>query len=704
MGGRRIARPQPRSHWVLLTLLLVTVFVLLVIAGVTSGQLGEGDHQPVSRASSARVPSAVLKGGPVIDPARPDAPGLAMPDRHVALTFDDGPTKWTADILDELKRRDVKATFFVIGTRVADRPDLVRRMLAEGHEVGVHTMTHINMANVPAWRQRLELDQTQLAIAAATGETTDLLRPPFSSLAKDLHPSEWQAIERTRNYRVVLADRDTEDWRRPGVAKIVARGTPEHGKGAVIMLHDGGGNRAQTVAAVDRLITELKHRGYTFDTVTQGVGVGSPWHAASTSERIRGDISVTVIRAAKLLVDVLRVAFVALAALAVARTLLLLLFARRHVRRPQPRGVRSHPGVSVVVPAYNEELGIAASVRSLTASDYPLFEVIVVDDGSTDATAEVVRSLALPGVRLIQQDNAGKPAALNAGIAAAQYEVLVLVDGDTVFEPDAMAALVAPFEEEPGIGAVSGNTKVGNRGGLLGRWQHIEYVIGFNLDRRMFDVLQCMPTVPGAIGAFRRSALEQVGGVSDETLAEDTDLTMAICRAGWRVVYAPEARAWTEAPASLGQLWRQRYRWCFGTMQAMWKHRRSVIERGASGKLGRRGLPYLLAFQVLLPLLAPVIDIAALYTVIFLGTPTIVYVWLAFLALQYVGAIYAFRLDGERLGPLWTLGLQQFVYRQLMYLVVIQSTASAMYGIRLRWHKLRRTGDLESAPAGPSVP
>jgi len=698
MGGKRALRREPRSHWVLLTLLLVTVFALLVIAGVSSGRLGEGVHEPKSRASDARVPSAVLRGGPVVDPSRPDRPGLSIPDRHVALTFDDGPTKWTADILDELKRRDVKATFFVIGTRVADRPDLVRRMVAEGHEVGVHTMTHVNMANVPAWRLRLELDQTQLAIAAATGETTDLLRPPFSSLAQDLHPSDWQALEGVRNYRVVFADLDTEDWRRPGVAKIVASGTPKGGKGGVVMLHDGGGNRAQTVAAVDRLITELKNRGYTFDTVTQGVGVRSPWHAASTSERVRGDISVTVIRIAELLVDVLRVAFLALAALAVARTLLLVLLARRHMRRPPSRSVHGYPGVSIVVPAYNEELGIAASVRSLSASDYPLFEVIVVDDGSTDATSDVVGSLALPDVRLIRQDNAGKPAALNTGIAAAQYDVLVLVDGDTVFEPDALKALVAPLED-PVVGAVSGNTKVGNRGGLLGRWQHIEYVIGFNLDRRMFDVLQCMPTVPGAIGAFRRSTLEQVGGVSDETLAEDTDLTMAICRAGWRVVYAPDARAWTEAPASLGQLWRQRYRWCYGTMQSMWKHRRSVIERGASGKLGRRGLPYLLAFQVALPLLAPVIDVAALYTVIFLATPTIVYVWFAFLALQYVGAIYAFRLDGEKLGPLWSLALQQFVYRQLMYLVVIQSTASAVYGIRLRWHKLRRTGDLESAPS-----
>ena len=132
-----------------------------------------------------------------------------------------------------------------------------------------------------------------------------------------------------------------------------------------------------------------------------------------------------------------------------------------------------------------------------------------------------------------------------------------------------------------------------NRRGLLGRWQHLEYVMGFNLDRRMFDVRRCMPTVPGAIGAFRRDALTDVGGVRADTLAEDTDLTMALCRAGWRVVYERVAIAWTEAPATLRQLWRQRYRWCYGTMQAMWKHRRAVVEPGRSGRLGRRGLAYL---------------------------------------------------------------------------------------------------------------
>ncbi len=248
------------------------------------------------------------------------------------------------------------------------------------------------------------------------------------------------------------------------------------------------------------------------------------------------------------------------------------------------------------------------------------------------------------------------------------------------------------------VGAVAGTAKVANRSGILTQWQHIEYVIGFNIDRRVYDVLRCMPTVPGAVGAFRRTALTDVGGVSDDTLAEDTDLTMALCRAGWWVVYEERARAWTEAPATLGQLWRQRYRWSYGTMQAMWKHRRAVLERGASGRLGRVGLVNMALFQVLLPLLAPLMDIFLVYGLLFLDPAATVLAWVGVLLLQMLAAAYAFRLEGESLRPLWLMPLQQLVYRQMMYAVVIHAVAAAFAGIRLRWHKLRRTGDFGSAP------
>ena len=317
----------------------------------------------------------------------------------------------------------------------------------------------------------------------------------------------------------------------------------------------------------------------------------------------------------------------------------------------------------------------------------------MVDDGSTDGTPAIVAGLGLDRVHLVRQDNAGKATALNTGIELSEAEVVVMVDGDTQFEPQTLRRLMEPLAD-PDVGAVSGNTKVGNRGRLLGRWQHIEYVVGFNLDRRMYEVLQCTPTVPGAIGAFRRDVLEEVGGVPTDTLAEDTDLTLAIGRTGRRVVYAEEARAWTEAPSTLTALWRQRYRWSFGTMQSVWKHRRAVWSRDPrQRRIGRRALPYMFLFQILLPLTAPLIDLFAIYGLIFTDPVAVVAAWGAFNLVQLGMAIFAFRLDRESLRPLWALPLQQFVYRQLMYLVIIESTVSALQGARAGWRHIPRTGD-----------
>ncbi|MEV8516343.1 bifunctional polysaccharide deacetylase/glycosyltransferase family 2 protein [Dactylosporangium sp. NPDC051484] len=494
-------------------------------------------------------------------------------------------------------------------------------------------------------------------------------------------------------YLTVLTDRDSRDWERPGVDAIVRaalHGSP--GSGAVVMLHDGGGDRAQTVEATRRILAE--GRDNRFVTVPEGIGLpASP--PAGAGMVARGTALRWSQAAGHWLAAAIQWIVVAGTALALLRLAVQVVAARRHARRSRrTRDPRRYLGpVSIVVPAYNEAANIEKTVRSLAASDYPGCEIIIVDDGSTDATAAIVERLgrSLPAVHLIRQANAGKPAALNAGIAAARGDLLVLVDGDTVFEPDAVGRLVQPFAD-PAVGAVSGNTKVANRGGLLGRWQHLEYVVGFNLDRRMFDLGGCMPTIPGAIGAFRREALRDVGGVPGDTLAEDTDLTMTVLRAGWRAVYAERAVAWTEAPSSLRQLWRQRYRWCYGTMQAAWKHRGAILERGGGGRLGRRGVLYLVMFQMLLPLAAPLVDVYAIYGALFLPWAQVAAVWCGFTVLQMATTAYALRLDGERLAPLWSIPLQQVIYRQLLYLVVVQGTVAALLGGRQRWRAMARTG------------
>jgi cellulose synthase/poly-beta-1,6-N-acetylglucosamine synthase-like glycosyltransferase/peptidoglycan/xylan/chitin deacetylase (PgdA/CDA1 family) len=623
--------------------------------------------------------------------------------KKIALTFDDGPDpKWTPRIADALRRLHVPATFFVVGSEVVRHRNVVAKLHREGFELGNHTFTHADVSALPGWERNLQLGLTDNALAGTVGIRPRLFRPPYSSVPAAITERQSSALEAIarRGYDVVLTDYDGEDWRRPGVGAIVSGATPQGEVGGIVLLHDGGGDRSQTIQAVERLVPDLRARGFQFVTVSELAGI--PRREAELSvggwNRARGRLLVANLAVARWTTTALSLLLVLVALLFVARVFVLLAFARRHatIVRRRPRDEEFAPPVSIVVPAFNEAVGIERTVRSLTASDYPELEIIVVDDGSTDGTGDLVERLELPRVSVLRQPNTGKPAALNRGIEQAQHDIVVMVDADTVFEPSTTRHLLRPFASSE-VGAVSGNTKVGNRSGLLGRWQHIEYVMGFNLDRRLFDVLRCMPTVPGAIGAFRRRALVDAGGVSGATLAEDTDLTLAIGRAGWRVVYEEDARAWTEAPATLRGLWRQRYRWCYGTLQSVWKHRSAMWRRGEES-IGRRGLPYLILFQIALPLLAPLIDLFSLYGLVFLNPASVLGFWVVFTSLQLLLGWYAFRLDRESPRVLWAMPLQQLVYRQLMYLVVVESVLTALHGTRLHWRPIARRGEIKVAP------
>lgn len=683
-----------RAHWFLLGLVLVVVTVALAVTGLATQRTGAAGTDPAT--GTGVLPPGT---GPVLV-AGSDQPRdvlSAQPRRGVvALTFDDGPDpEYTPQILRILREHGVHATFFVVGARAAQEPALVRQIRADGDEIGVHTFTHPDLATVDTARITDELALTQRVIAGSAGVLTHLLRPPYSSTTEAVTSREWPSIRQAaiQGYAVVLSTQDTRDWAAPGVAAIASAGIPSRGRGGIVLMHDGGGDRDQTVAALPLLLDELQRQGYSLGTVSEATGISRAEEQASASERISGAAVVAVVWASERLVSFLSWLLGLFLVLSLARAALLVGFARHHASdvARRPRTDAPLPSVSVVVPAFNEQAGIASTVRSLLATAYPRLEIVVVDDGSTDATCAEVLAIGSPQVILVSQQNAGKAAALRTGTEHATHDVLVLVDADTVFEADAIENLVRALDQ-PHVGAVSGNTKVANRGGLLGRWQHLEYVVGFNLDRRMFDVLDCITTVPGAIGAFRREALTDAGGVSSDTLAEDTDLTMAVTRAGWRVVYEQSAIAWTEAPSSLRQLWRQRYRWCYGTLQSMWKHRHAVVEHGRAGHLGRRGLPYLLLFQVLMPMLGPVVDLMALYGLVFLDPVVVLAVAALFLLVQVLLGAYALHLDGEPLRAVWALPLQQFVYRQLMYLVVIQSVMTALSGVRLGWQPLQRHG------------
>ncbi len=693
--GRRIERPP--AHWFLLALLLGCLLLLLAVQGLSTAATGRSATATTSASDPALRGSAAIwrvQGSRLAPSERPVG-------RRIVLTFDDGPDpRWTPRIAALLRRLGVPATFFVVGEHVVEHPDLVASLKDQGFELGAHTFNHADLTTMPGWERHLQMSMTDAAVVGAAGVRPRFFRPPYTGGPESITRTYAAELASTLDpgHLIALSNYDSEDWRRPGVSRIVRNATPPGRRGGVILFHDGGGDRSQTLAALRRLVPRLEGRGFRFASLSELAGVrrGETQPPASGSERLQGELLIAALAVARWTTDLMLLLLIPIAALAVLRALAVAAFARHHARRWRRRASQPFtPPLAVLVPAFNEAAGIERAVRSLAGGDYPAHEVVVVDDGSVDGTAEIVEGLGLPGVRVIRQANSGKAAALSAGLAATSAEVIVTVDGDTVFEPQTLRRLVEPFSD-PAVGAAAGNTKVGNRRGLLGQWQHIDYVIGFNLDRRLYDTLRCMPTVPGAVGAFRRGAVEAAGGFTSATLAEDTDLTIAIGRAGWRVVYVEDARAWTETPATLSGLWRQRYRWSYGTLQAVWKHR-SALWRREPGKVGRRGLPYLLLFQIALPSLAPLIDASALYGLVFLDPLPVLGYWLAFNLLQLVLGAYAFRLDRESLRPLWALPLQQFVYRQLMYLVVAQSVISALRGVRLRWQHVERSGEIEVA-------
>ncbi|MFF7344215.1 bifunctional polysaccharide deacetylase/glycosyltransferase family 2 protein [Streptomyces antimycoticus] len=686
MVSRHAHRPEPRGHWLLLIVVVSAVAAALVFEGWTTHEVAS---QPTRRPCTSPIPKAADTGKPVVRIAGGRVQTAGMPARTVALTFDGGTDPvWTPRLLGLLRAHHAHATFFLSGVEAARHPELVRRIRDAGHEIGSLTYTGSDLGSASAVRTRLELSLTQTALAGSAGTTTKLLRLPLTAQADTMCGGEWTAARRAaeQGYLLVAADRPDRK--------------PERGVIQQYSQTDGA------YSEIKKLFRNRKIEKYT--TVSEGLGQAPVNTPASTVGQVQGKALLQVQSIGHAFVQAMTWVLGVAGALALLRLLLLVFFARSHVRRLH----RFRPGspwlrevnepVTVLIPAYNEEAGIESTVRSLLASSHPQLQIIVIDDGSTDQTADLATWIDDPRVSVIRQPNAGKAAALNTGLVHAHHDIVVMVDADTVFEPDAIHQLIQPLAH-PAIGAVSGNTKVGNRRRMLGRWQHLEYVFGFNLDRRMYEMLECMPTVPGAIGAFRRDAVMGVGGVSEDTLAEDTDLTMALWRGGWRVVYQESAVAWTEVPTSLRQLWRQRYRWCYGTLQAMWKHRRALREVGPAGRFARRALPYLFLFQVVLPLLAPIVDVFALYGVVFADPVESIGVWLAFLVVQLLGAGYALRLDKERLRALWAMPFQLVVYRQLMYLVIIQSVVSALFGTRLRWHRMQRSGSAgEQRIVGPA--
>jgi peptidoglycan-N-acetylglucosamine deacetylase len=642
----------------------------------------------------------------------------------VALTFDDGPDpEWTSQILDILKAKHVHATFFVIGGNAEAHPDLIQRIVAEGHELGNHTYTHPNLADTPGQAVTLELNATQRLVQALTGRSLVLFRPPYLGDAEPDDNSEILPVEiaQSLGYITVGEHIDPIDWSLPGADAIVQRTvhTLEHplqpeAKGNTVLLHDAGGDRSQTVAALPIIIDKLRARGYQFVLTSQLIGLTRDQAMPPLAPTLSLWTDRVVFLAMSWLGRALYYAFLAAIWLGVSRLFFLAglsLWNRRREEAAVRLALAASAHVSVIVPAYNEEKVIVKTVERILGSDHKDLEVIVIDDGSQDGTSNVLRAAFgdNPKVRLIRVANAGKAAALNVGLEQARGEILVALDADTQFQRDTIPRLVRWFAD-PEIGAVAGNAKVGNRINMITRWQALEYIVAQNLERRALAALGTLTVIPGAVGAWRKSVIQAMGGFHSDTLAEDQDLTIGIQLRGARVRFDSTAIAWTEAPTTFGGLARQRFRWAFGTLQCLWKYR-ALTFNPRYGALGLFALPQVWLFQIALTAFAPLADLLLIWQLIgqwiayvqhgseFSNADliTVGIYYIVFIVVDLLAATFGFLTEkGEDWRLLWWLPLQRFGYRQLMYYVVVRSISAAIRGAVVGWGKLERTGTVSA--------
>jgi len=637
----------------------------------------------------------------------------------VALTFDDGPDgRWTKPILDILKAKHAPATFFVIGQNMQARPDLVQREFDEGHLVGNHTWTHPNIAVTPLAQTNLEINTTQRLFEVITSHSMRFFRPPYFGDAEPSTPGEVEPLKIAQGLGYLIAGLrvDPDDWQKPDPQLIISR-TLERLKvsgekaGQVVLLHDAGGDRSHTVAALPGLIDALRANGYTLVSMEQLAGMSRadalPPTSRSSLDLMLDRLGFGFFRYVDLAMQGLFMVAIVLGLLRLAFMATFALYHRLNEasREPAMLDPATGPLISVLIPCFNEERVIVSSVARILESDWTNLEVLVLDDGSSDGTSRVVSEAYAdePRVRLLTFENGGKARALNRGLELIKGEIVVALDADTLFPPNTLPRLARWFAD-PRVGAVAGNAVVGNRLNLITRWQALEYVTAQNLERRALAALGAVTVVPGAVGAWRKSVLVDLGGYPSDTLAEDQDLTIAVQRAGWRVEFDSKARAFTEAPDTVQGLLNQRFRWSFGTLQCLWKHR-SVLFNPRQPVLGFVALPQIWLFQIFLTVAAPLVDLAIVSSLIWAlygrafhpveWSPDnfirSVFYWSAFIFLDLSAGALGMAL--ERKAPwkdlVW-LPIQRFGYRQLMYFVVVRSVVTAIRGYRVGWGKLER--------------
>ncbi|WP_288435038.1 polysaccharide deacetylase family protein [uncultured Chryseobacterium sp.] len=637
----------------------------------------------------------------------------SAPQKELVLTFDDGPDEtYTPQVLDILSQYHVPAAFFLIGLNAEKNLPLVKRIYREGHEIGNHTFTHENVAKVSPERALLEMKLTRLLIECITGHSTILFRAPYNA---DSEPTTSEeiipvALARQQNYLDIGENIDPEDWQ-PGVkadeiVKRVMAGIKQE-RGNIILLHDAGGDtREETVKALKILIPTLQKQGYHFTNLTNLLHKSRsqlmpevPKTRSYYIMQLNLVLATFIYGVSHFLVALFTIFIV----LGLIRLLLMAYWAFKERKKEKKLGefpvLESYPKVSIIVPAYNEEVNIVSSLQNLLKQTYPNFNIIMVDDGSKDSTYEKALKAFPdhPKLKIFTKGNGGKATALNFGVSQTDAEYVVCIDADTKLQQDAVKYMIARFlnaDPEEKIAAVAGNVKVGNRVNWLTRWQAIEYTTSQNFDRLAYAHINAVTVIPGAIGAFRRSVIIEAGGYSSDTLAEDCDITVKILKAGYTVANENRAIAVTEAPETVKQFLKQRFRWTYGIMQMFWKQKQTFLNPKYKG-LGLWAMPNILLFQYIIPFFSPLADVIMFFGILSGNGDKILTYYLIFLLVDASLALVAFIVQREKLMNLLYIIPQRFGYRWLMYIVLFKSLRKALKGEMQSWGFLKRTGNVK---------
>lgn len=629
-------------------------------------------------------------------------------EKYVILSFDDGPDpEYTPKILEIMEKEGVKGSFFALGNMMYKHPGVGQQILDQGSDVGLHTFTHHREAKddgpINKLRFVYEMDLSEKIFAYNYGFKTNLFRVPYMGVEENPSYYALQYIREAylRGLNISAPTVDSSDWENQNVNEIVGLSTNPEVMGSVVLLHDSGGNRDATIKALPQIIKFYKEKGYKFITVSDLAGKYgfSTKKELTTKDKILIPVAYNAYDIYKKTPGFVKKLFVTGLFLILIHISIFVLLALSHVYKEKKlkikakkyyKSIRDGALISIIIPMYNEEASIRASIKSVVKSTYKNIEIIVVDDGSTDSSYLKVLGIKDNRIRILQKPNGGKFSALNYGFRFARGEITVCLDADTRVKPNAIFEIYLEFSDKK-VAAVAGNIKVGNRINLLTRIQSLEYILAHSIEKRSLDLFSSVMVVPGAFGAWRTNKVKNFGGFSPRTLAEDFDLTLKLMRRKQKIAYSDTAIAYTEAPTTFKHLYYQRRRWTFGNLQVLFRHRGMLLNR-KYGVLGMFFMPRTVLLQIPSIILTPLVDLFVVLNLLFGDRLLTIWFMLFYFFIQILLVLMAYKLANEKKRDILLIPLLRVPYAQFIYIVFFESIFKVFRGEKSVWKKIQHTG------------